>query len=289
MELPRDDESLVLALGTESDPLTDDAITADYRVLQRKRGHRYSLDDVITAERACRALPGSTTQTQMLMHADLGCGLGSVLLMVAWKFANHDARHLGVEAQAVSFELARRNVERNGLLDRVALRRGDLRDVAQDPELAAKFQLVTGTPPYVPPGVSTPAPDPQKAYARIEYRGGVEAYLAAMGQLLAPGGRAVLCCDSRVPDRALQGAQAARLAAVERLDVVPRRGRAPLLTVWTFAKASEAPSLTVEAPFVAREADGSRSDAYLALREFFGLPGVRLPASAEQSKHGSPT
>ena len=68
---------------------------------------------------------------------------------------------------------------------------------------------------------------------------------------------------------------------MERLDVVPRRGRAPLLTVWTFAKASEAPSLTVEAPFVAREADGSRSDAYLALREFFGLPGVRLPASAE--------
>lgn len=280
IEMPRDDHALVDALGSHADPLSDDAITGDYRVWQRVRGHRYSLDDVITAEQACVATPRAGR------HADVGCGLGSVLLMVAWRMREHDATHLGVEAQAVSFALASRNVERNALGPRVALRRGDLREVARDPSLAASFDLVTGTPPYVPPGRSTPAPDPQKAYARIEYRGGVEDYLAAMARLLAPGGRAVLCCDARMPERALDGARLAGLDAIAKLDVVPRQDEPPLLTVWTFAPSGEGGGLEVRAPFVARDVAGARTQAYLDLRTFFGLPPVGLPGGAARTTSG---
>jgi len=52
------------------DPLTDDLLTADFRLLQRKRGHRYSLDDVATAFEGARALPEAETV------CDLGCGMG---------------------------------------------------------------------------------------------------------------------------------------------------------------------------------------------------------------------
>ena len=37
---------------------------------------------------------------------------------------------------------------------------------------------MTGTPPYKKLGTATPSPDPQRAHARIELRGGIEDYLA---------------------------------------------------------------------------------------------------------------
>src|SRR5689334_20079431 len=91
-------------------PLTDDRLTRDYRVFRRARGHRFSSDDVATAYVAWHAAKASRRVI------DLGCGLGSVLLHLAWKLP--EAKLVGVEAQAISFELLRRNVARNQLLDR---------------------------------------------------------------------------------------------------------------------------------------------------------------------------
>ena len=97
---------------------------------------------MLTAWEAARLAP--------TRHVDLGCGIGSVLLMVAYK--NPSTRSVGIEAQEVSFELAQRNVTRNSLDERAELFRGDLRD----PEWVyriGRFDLVTGTPPYMPPPV----------------------------------------------------------------------------------------------------------------------------------------
>jgi tRNA1Val (adenine37-N6)-methyltransferase len=248
-----------------SDSLTDDALTGTFRVWQRARGHRYSLDDVATAYEAAVSMPGA------LACADLGCGIGSVLLMVAYKLP--DARFVGVEAQEVSHELARRNVARNGLEGRVLLELGDLRDEARQSRLAGRFDLVTGTPPYQPLGTATPSPDPQRAHARIELRGGVEAYLLAMGKLLAPGGRAIVCADGRRPARVESGAEAAGLAIVRKRDFIPREGRgAPLFSVFTLARRGEATAYDEPPAFVARSHSGARTEEYFALRAFFGLP-----------------
>ncbi|HJL20252.1 MAG TPA: methyltransferase, partial [Sandaracinaceae bacterium LLY-WYZ-13_1] len=207
--------------------LTDDALAGDWRVWQRRRGHRYSLDDVATAWEAARARPDARS------YADLGCGLGSVLLMVAYKLGP-DARVAAIEAQAQSVSLARRNLARNGLDARVRLVHGDLRRADLAEALGGSFELVTGTPPYLPPETASPSTDAQRTHARLEMRGGVEAYLAAAAPLLASGGRFVVCCDARRPERALEGGAAAGLAAVRRRDVVPRAGRkGPLFTVWT--------------------------------------------------------
>lgn len=267
--LPRDDAGLVARLGTDQDPLSDDALTGRFRVLQRVNGHRYSLDDVLTADLAVRALPAAQS------HADIGCGLGSVLLMVADRLAPR--RQLGVEAQAVSFELATRNVARNGLGDVVELRHADLRALASDAALARRFDLVTGTPPYVGPGRSTPAPDPQKAYARVEYRGGIEDYLLAAAHLLAERGRAVVCCDARASSRAERGAADAGLVITDRLDAIPRAGTAPLFSVFCFARVGDAEPNGNVRTFVARDEDGRRSRDYLDLRAAFGLPPAYDP------------
>ncbi|APR86967.1 tRNA (adenine37-N(6))-methyltransferase TrmN6 [Minicystis rosea] len=247
------------------DELTSDAITASFRLLQRRRGHRFSLDDLATAWEAARACPAAAT------YLDLGCGVGSVLLMVAWKLSA--ARVFGVEAQEISFALAQRNVAENGLAARVSLAHGDLREVtrawAND-----RCDLVSGTPPYLPPGTALMSPDPQRAAARIELRGGVEDYLAAAARVLAPGGRVVVCADGRMPDRVVRGAAAAGLVPLRRLDVIARQGAfGPLFSVWTCtARADEGEACPLDhETVVMRDARGERTETSIAMRRFFGL------------------
>ena len=82
-------------------------LTGDWRILQRVRGHRWSLDDLVTAWVAAEAMSVPPRRV-----ADLGCGIGAVLLMLAWRFPA--AQVDGIEAQAASAALARRSVARNG-------------------------------------------------------------------------------------------------------------------------------------------------------------------------------
>ncbi len=252
-------------LSSELGELTDDALAGPYRLLQRRRGHRYSLDDVATAWEAARAMPEARS------YADLGCGIGSVLLMVAYKLGP-DARVAAIEAQAQSVELARANVARNGLADRVLLAHGDLREAELLERLGgARFELVTGTPPYLPPSSGSPSTDAQRTYARLEMRGGVEEYVRAAARVVAPGGRFVVCCDARRPERVIESAREVGLAPARRRDVVPRAGhKGPLFTVWTLA--AEPASLVIEPPLIARDEGGGRTEAAHALRRFFDLP-----------------
>jgi tRNA1Val (adenine37-N6)-methyltransferase len=248
-----------------ADELTSDAVTSGFRLLQRRRGHRFSIDDLATAWEAARFAEGAGS------FLDLGCGVGSVLLMVAWRLP--EARGFGVEAQEQSFALARRNVDDNGLAPRVTLVHGDLREVTRAwPH--GPLALVTGTPPYLPPGTALASPDPQRAAARIELRGGVDDYLAAAARVLAPDGRVVVCADGRAPERVLDGARAAGLAPHRRLDVVPRAGApGPLFSVWTCRPVGTTPGrdgLEHEA-VVLRDAHGARTEAGAVMRRFFGL------------------
>jgi tRNA1Val (adenine37-N6)-methyltransferase len=239
------------------DELTDDAIAGSWRIYQRRRGHRYSIDDVATAEAAVRAKPDAER------YLDLGCGIGSVLLMVAYKLRR--AQITGIEAQRISFELAQRNVARNGV--EAELRHGDLRALE-----GGAFDLITGTPPYQKPGTASPSTDEQRTYARIEMRGGVEDYLRAASRVLSLSGRAVVCCDARTPERAIEGGRAVGLAWIRRRDVVPRAAhKGALFTVWTFAREDDASAPIEDAPLYARDANGARTEDAHALRRFFDL------------------
>lgn len=242
------------------DELTSDAITASFRLIQRKRGHRFSVDDLATAYEAVHALPDAKS------FLDLGCGVGSVLLMVAWRLPN--APGIGIEAQDVSIELARRNVRENGIDDRVRLLHGDLREVTRE-WTHGPFDLVTGTPPYLPLGTASASPDPQRAACRIELRGGVEDYLAAAARVLSANGAVVLCSDGRAPERVIRGAAAAGLTPARRVDVVPRAGRAPLFSVWTCARADRGPLRHDQ--LVMRDELGERTEESRAMRRTFGL------------------
>ena len=279
-----------MTLSLHPTDLTDDALTDRVRVFQRKTGHRYSVDDVATAWVALRAAPAARS------CLDLGCGLGSVLLMVADRLPS--VRAVGVEAQAGSYALAERNVERNRLGRRVSVQFGDLRDPALldrilQAEVAfgreAGFDLVTGTPPYKPLGTASVSPDPQRAHARIELRGGVEAYLSAAARVLGPGGIFVMCAQEEQSERVHCGARASQLAPIYRVDVIPYEGRkGRLFSVHVFVRCEEAAgsgavvgrleqsalegtSRGACEQLVLRDEGGARTVAARALRAYFGL------------------
>ena len=79
----------------------------------RPKGHQTSTDDILVAAVACRPsiIFGASDATPSLTgsrYLDLGCGIGSTLLCVA--FNSRPAMSLGIEAQLISFELVSRTV-----------------------------------------------------------------------------------------------------------------------------------------------------------------------------------
>jgi len=240
-------------------------LAGDWRILQRLDGHRWSLDDLVTAwfaaAQACAAPPGRT--------ADLGCGIGAVLLMVAWYFPA--ARCLGVEAQAVSVELARRSLGWNGVEDRCEVRLGDLRDPSVVPEGAA-FDLVTGTPPYLRPGAATAPRSAQRAGCHLTFLGGFAEYCLAAARLLRPQGRFVACAGAVNASEVAEAARRAGLGVERRLDVIPREGKGPLFSVYSMARTLDIGAVGVEPPLVVRDRTRGRTDAFRRVRETMGMP-----------------
>src|SRR4051794_26770676 len=110
---PEQFEERRAALESElGEPITVDGLTATWRIFQRRKGHRHSTDDLLTA---WYALENSPPVTRLL---DLGTGIGTVGLLVLSGMPL-DSRLTGVEAQEVSFRFLGENVRGNGLEERV--------------------------------------------------------------------------------------------------------------------------------------------------------------------------
>jgi len=240
-------------------------LAGDWRILQRLDGQRWSLDDLVTAW--CAAEETIAAPPTSLL--DLGCGIGAVLMLLAWRLPR--ARAVGIEAQAVSVDLARRSLAWNGAADRSAVVHGDLRDPAMLPPGAA-FGLVTGTPPYLRRGTATPSRRTQCGPAHLELRGGIEAYCLAAARWLAPGGRFVACAATAQLRRVFEAATAAGLHVTRRLEVIPRAGKAALFSVHVMRPGRSASSPALDPPLVVRDAAGQRTPAFRALRERMGMP-----------------
>lgn len=238
-------------------------LAGDWRILQRVRGHRWSLDDLVTAWFAVEqtsAMPASRI-------LDLGCGIGAVLLLLAWSFPR--ARCVGIEAQELSVDMARRSLAWNGAADRCEVRCGDLRDPAVIPE-AGTYDLVTGTPPYLSPGSAIEPRRIQQAPCHIEQRGGIDAYCLAAARLMAPGACFVACHSS--PQRLGTAARAAGLAIAAQRDVIPRQGKAALFSVYEMRRADDIASSNTLPPLIVRDAGGRRTHEFIAVRQKMGMP-----------------
>ena len=238
---------------------TLDQVTGDWWLFQLRRGHRFSTDDVVTGWTAGIKRPDARRLI------DLGAGVGSVGLMTL-HFMDPEARSIFVEAQAVSHRLCRKTIELNGLGHRVELRHGDLRSPETIPETAL-FDLVTGSPPYMPADKGVVSPHPQRAACRVELRGSVFDYCRTATRLMKPDGTFVMvhsATDPR-PERAIAEAG---LVLNERRDIVFRAGRPATIAVFTSSFAGD----RIDAdPLVLREYDGTWAPDRSMLRRSMGF------------------
>jgi tRNA1(Val) A37 N6-methylase TrmN6 len=243
--------------------VTVDALTAGWSIAQRAKGHRHSVDDVLTAHFALQAAPGAATVL------DLGTGIGGVGLLVLWGLGPA-ATLVAIEAQPLSHRLLLANVAGNGLAARVEPHLGDLRHLA-DPR---RFPLITGSPPYFPIDAGIVPADSQKAHARFELRGDIRDYARAAARHLTEDGVFVFCFPSTQRARAVAAAVEAGLAVTAIRDVIPRASLRPLFTLFACARrAGAAPH--EGAPLVVRDEAGHLTDEMQAVRRRFGFaPGT---------------
>ena len=259
-----------------------DFLCGHWKIFQYERGHRYSTDDVLCAWYASSWAP------RVDRALDIGSGISSVALLVAWRLPG--AHVVTIEAQEISLRLAKKSVRYNGVADRFTQLLGDLRDpavLAQAVATGGPFDLVTGSPPYWPVGTALPSAHPPAVPARLAVRGDVGDYAKSAATVLAPGG--VFCCVFQASqDARVQAAlHDAGLVLLRKRDVVFKDG-SPLeengISLYLAMRRGDVPKTfpslgdvvigkpVVEPPLCIRRADGSTHPEYATVRLSFGFP-----------------
>jgi len=251
-----------------ADAITLDVLAGNWRIFQLRRGHRFSADDLLTAWTAVQAQP----EASRLL--DLGAGIGSVGLLALWKLSGA-AQLTMVEVQADSLALARRTIAYNSLAERVTLYHQDLR---QWP--GGTFDLVTGSPPYLPVHRGVWPQHPQKVAARFELHGDVFDYCCTAARSLAAHG--VFCfCYAESDARAAQAIARAGLTLVHRQPVYFRASLPPSIALFTCAWRGARSDLP---PLIIRDYEGRWTAEYLAIREAMGAPAAFLQRARRMSQ-----
>ncbi len=255
---------------------TLDALCGHWRIFQYEKGQRFTTDDVLAAWYATQWAP------RVERVADLGSGIGSIALMIAWRLTGSHA--VTVEIQERSVALARRSVAYNGLTERVRVLQGDLREPTTF-EGEAPFDLVTASPPYYPDGTTSEADDEQASSARIEKSGGIDEYVAAAMRIVAPGGAFMFVYPTERLTDAASTLRDAGFALVRRRDVVFKKGQDPSLSLLLSMRAEDLPEEFVRRsipwvsnPLVVRAAKGHFTADYATVRLAMGLPPGEAPA-----------
>ena len=251
---------------------TIDALCGHYRIFQLKKGHRYSTDDILTAWYATSWCPSAARAL------DLGSGLGTVAMCVAWRLRG--VHVVGVEAQEVSVALAKKSRLYNGLEGRYEIRQGDFRTAGLAQE--ERFDLITGTPPYWPLEAGVQAEHEQKIACRFEVRGEVVDYCEVASRHLNPGGCFVCVFQARPAaqlERVFSAAERAGLVVVRWRPVEMKRGEEPLLGLFLMMRKEDLPvemhaqeAAFREPALVIREQDGAISQEYARVKLAIGFP-----------------
>ena len=251
-DLPRTEQLIGEALSI-------DGLTADFRIYQRLKGHRHSIDDAATSWYALQKSP------RVSRALDLGSGIGSVGLAVLWGLGA-EASLVCIEAQEISYKLLEANIAGNGVGDRVRAMHGDLRDV----DLGEKFPLVTGSPPYFPINSGVLPPDSQKAHARFELRGDVSDYARAAIRHLEPNGWFVFCFPFQQKSRCIELVHGTGMRIVSVKDVVPHPNKPPLFSLYA-ARLHWDGEMEVEPPLIVSTERGHYSTEMLELQRSRGF------------------
>lgn len=125
------------------------------RVLQKKKGYRFSIDAPLLADYI------QTRETDRILELGAGNGIISLLLSIK-PFASLTA----LEIQASLADLARRNVKLNNCKDRINVVHSDLRVYSGE----EKYDVVFSNPPYIKQNAGHLSVSDEKSVAKHELK-----------------------------------------------------------------------------------------------------------------------
>jgi len=174
----------------ESEEALDTLFGGRLKVLQKKRGYRFSIDALLLAHFA------EPDPDDRIIDLGTGCGIVPLILF----FRKKSKKITGVEVQPALADLARRNAVLNRCSSRFQVWEDDLRKLDQRVKRES-FDLVLTNPPYRRVGSGRVNPHTEKAIARHEIQATLEEVLQATHYLLKDKGRLVMIYPaSRVAD-----------------------------------------------------------------------------------------
>ncbi len=195
----------------------------DIRLIQRPDMLCFSLDSVLVADFV-------NTGKNVRNIVDLGTGFAPIPLFLATKTKTADI--VGIELQKDAADLAVRNVELNGLQERIRIIHDDLKSA--DKHLASDtIDLVTCNPPFYKVDANTPLKDnPQQAYARHELGATFEDIAKQSARMLHPKGRFVFIHRVERLEEILTTLWRYKFAVKRIRFVHPREGKEAMLALF---------------------------------------------------------
>lgn len=183
------------------DETLDALFQGKLKIIQTKRGYRFSIDAVLLAHFV--KIDGSEK------IIDLGTGNGVIPLILAFLYPA--ARITGLELQEEMVERALRSTDLNRLEQSVKIIQGDVRSV-KNVFSPHGFDAAVCNPPYRETASGRINPDPERRIARHEIMGCLMDFLRAGYHLVRRGGRMSLVYPAT---RMVDLLQAMRVAGVE--------------------------------------------------------------------------
>ena len=167
-----------MSIFMNEDESVDDLLKGRLKIIQRKRGYRFSLDAVLLAHFS-RVEPGERV-------FDLGTGSGVIPLILAG--CSRPQEIIGLEIQDDLADMADRSVRLNNLQDVIKIVSCDVNTTRMNYQPGI-CDVTVCNPPYRKVKSGKINPDVQKAIARHELKGKLEDFLAAAAYLMRPFGR----------------------------------------------------------------------------------------------------
>lgn len=169
-----------------ADLIKDDETLEDLQldglsIIQKKDGFRFGIDAVLLSDFA------KDIRAEKMLDMCTGSGIIPVLMSAKTSIP----KIFGIEIQEEVFDTAKRTLELNGLLDRVQLELGDIKNGV---EIYGKrqFDLITCNPPYMPAGTAVQNQLDTKIIARHEVMCTLEDVISCGAKLVKQQGHLIL-------------------------------------------------------------------------------------------------
>jgi tRNA1Val (adenine37-N6)-methyltransferase len=227
---------------------TDTLFEGRLKVIQKKKGYRFSVDAAILANHV-RLKPTD-------IAVDLGTGCGIIPLILS--LHTPSAHIYGIEIQKDLAELASRNVHKNHMEGSITIIRGDMKDFRSHLN-PGTVDVVFSNPPYRKLLSGRINPEEERAVARHEIRASLSDVVSVAESLLKPSGRLLVIYPAERAIDLIVNMRTFKLEPKHLRFIHPKRRSGAILTVAEGIKYGN-PGLEVDSPFIIYESEGRYTD-----------------------------